>query len=151
MEINSGLVTSAILHHVVHLSYCLLHLINPLDVSNDNDLTNLPSPNLPSPLSRTSPKLTIVNGRNNLGLVSDIMDNGLICLWSGMFWSWISRDSLPQIMSDTSTKYSPSLVQNWGKSFVKEVGKLAPLSSYTIWNASQDPTWGLKKIGPSLL
>ena len=68
-----------------------------------------------------------------LGLVSDIVDNGfacdLTCFEVGVF-----------------TFFGTKL----RKPFVWEFSKLALLSSYTIWNARQEPAWG-SEDQPSLL
>ena len=50
--------------------------------------------------------------------------------------------SLHRRMSDTLPRYSLSAVLSLVRHFVRELSRLALLSSYTIWNARQEPAWG---------
>jgi len=73
-------------------------------------------------------------------LVSDISDNGfncdLTCLEVGSR-GLITPDNVGNIVTVVSfVKGKPQ------KSFAKELSKLALLTSYTIWNARQEPSWG---------
>ena len=51
-----------------------------------------------------------------------------------------------KVMSPDNVGYIDKVFSFFGikvrKSFVREVSKLALLTSYTIWNARQEPAWG---------
>ena len=73
-------------------------------------------------------------------LVSDILDNGFTCdltcfeiVSHGLITPENIRN-IDKIFSFVNTKPS--------KSFRKELSKVALLTSYTIWNAGQEPAWG---------
>ena len=73
-------------------------------------------------------------------LVSDILDNGFTCdltcfeIGSRGLITPENIRNIDKIFSFVNTKPS--------KSFRKELSKVALLTSYTIWNARQEPAWG---------
>ena len=78
--------------------------------------------------------------RKYLDLVSDIADNGfscdLICFEVG------SRGLITPNNVGYINKVFSFVGARSKKSFLRELSKLALLSSYTIWNARQEPAWG---------
>ena len=76
-----------------------------------------------------------------LDLVSDISDNGFTCdltCFEVGSRGLITQENVGHIVEIFSFvgKSKPS------KKFMKELSKMALLSSYTIWNARQEPAWG---------
>ena len=75
-----------------------------------------------------------------LDLVSDIADNGFICdltcfeVGSRGLITPENVGYIAQVFSFVGAKPR--------KTFLRELSKLALLSSYTIWNARQEPAWG---------
>ena len=64
---------------------------------------------------------------------------------SPVIWLVLKLDhvaSLPLKILGTLTKSSLLLIRRPSKSFRKELSKVALLTSYTIWNARQEPAWG---------
>ena len=75
-----------------------------------------------------------------LDLVSDITDNGFACDLT--CFEVGSRG----LITPNNVGYIDKVFSFVGarskKSFLRELSKLALLSSYTIWNARQEPAWG---------
>ena len=75
-----------------------------------------------------------------LDLVSDIADNGFICDLT--CFEVGSRG----LITPENVGYIAKIFSFVGakpkKTFFRELSKLALLSSYTIWNARQEPAWG---------
>ena len=75
-----------------------------------------------------------------LDLVSDIEDNGFTCdltCYEVGSRGLITTDNVGHI-----GKVFSFVGAKPKKAFMRELSKLALLSSYTIWNARQEPAWG---------
>jgi tetrahydromethanopterin S-methyltransferase subunit H len=75
-----------------------------------------------------------------LDLVSDIADNGFICDLT--CFEVGSRGLITSKNAGHIDKILSSIGAKSKKTFVRELSKLALLSSYTIWNARHEPNWG---------
>ena len=77
-------------------------------------------------------------------LVSDILDNGFTCdLTCFEIGSRGLITCTPENIRNIDKIFSFALLNTKpSKSFRKELSKVALLTSYTIWNARQEPAWG---------
>ena len=75
-----------------------------------------------------------------LDLVSDIADNGFICDLT--CFEVGSRGLITPENVGYIAKVFSFVGAKPRKTFLRELSKLALLSSYTIWNARQEPAWG---------
>ena len=91
-------------------------------------------------LKKTSRKLMIVRLRNieTLFLIFWIMDS--LVIWLVLKLDHVA--SLPRGNVRNIDKIFSSVNTKPSKSFRKELNKVALLTSYTIWNARQEPAWG---------